>query len=125
MSDSPAADNPLEACRYLGGSVEAQPSAAPRTPLRAVAPVGLVLIALTPLIAWVAARVTDPAGTPPVSVPWWAIALVFAGGHSVALNIQTAREARSVSVTELPFVVGLLLLSPIAFCSARLLGCVL
>jgi diguanylate cyclase (GGDEF)-like protein len=88
-------------------------------------PVGLLLLAAAPLLACAAATLPAIGGEPAIAAPWWALALVFAGGHSLALNIQGVRETRSVSVTELPFVLGLFLLSPVAFCAARFVGCVL
>ena len=104
--------------------MQAQPGGAtPRSPLHAVTPVGLLMLAAAPVLAWAVTMTPAPTGALPVSAPWWVLALLFAGGHALALNLQTAGEARSVSVTELPFVVGLLLTSPVAFCLARLVGC--
>jgi diguanylate cyclase (GGDEF)-like protein len=60
--------------------------------------------------------------TPVLPLPWLALGLAFALAQAVVLDIQLGREARSVSLSEAPFVVGLLALGPAAFLTARVLG---
>ncbi|MDQ1696058.1 MAG: hypothetical protein QOJ03_1411 [Frankiaceae bacterium] len=57
-----------------------------------------------------------------VRLPWEALAVLFAVAQSSVLNIQIKRQARSTSLTDWPFVFGLLLVSPAGFVLARVLG---
>ena len=40
------------------------------------------------------------------TLPWWVLALAFAATESIVLHIQRGRQARSVSMSELPLVLG-------------------
>ena len=57
-----------------------------------------------------------------VPVPWWVLAAAFAVTEACVLHVQTAREARTVSVSELPLVLGLIFASPVDLLVGRLLG---
>ena len=70
----------------------------------------------------VALRVAPQPDLPLPAVPWWALAVLFAVAQSVVINIEVRREARSASLTELPFVFGLLSVSAGAFGLARVVG---
>jgi diguanylate cyclase (GGDEF)-like protein len=50
------------------------------------------------------------------------VAVGFAAAESLRLNIQKSRETRAVTLSEVPFVVGLLLISPTAFIVGRIIG---
>jgi diguanylate cyclase (GGDEF)-like protein len=57
-------------------------------------------------------------------LPWWVFALAFAGTEAVVLHIQVRREAQTVSLSELPLVLGLFFASPLHLLLGRLLGSV-
>ncbi|SDP16209.1 diguanylate cyclase (GGDEF) domain-containing protein [Klenkia soli] len=57
-----------------------------------------------------------------VPLPWWVLAVAFAATEACVLHVQTAREARTVSVSELPLVLGLFFASPVDLLLGRLLG---
>jgi diguanylate cyclase (GGDEF)-like protein len=50
-------------------------------------------------------------GSTKLNLPWEVVAVLFAASHATALNVQIHREARSVFLSEIPFVLAL------AFCS--------
>jgi len=60
---------------------------------------------------------------PSATVPWWALALAFAATEASVLHIQRSREARSISMSELPLVLGLFFAAPAALLAGRLIGC--
>ena len=47
-------------------------------------------------------------------LPWWAVALGFAAPRRPVVYLQTQREARTISVSEFPLVLGLFFASPAA-----------
>jgi diguanylate cyclase (GGDEF)-like protein len=57
-----------------------------------------------------------------LSLPWWFFAAFFALTESVVMHIQVRREAQSLSVSELPLVVGLFFADPASLLLGRLLG---
>jgi diguanylate cyclase (GGDEF)-like protein len=57
------------------------------------------------------------------TLPWWVLALAFAATESSVLHIQRGRQARSVSMSELPLVLGLFFAAPLALLAGRLIGC--
>jgi diguanylate cyclase (GGDEF)-like protein len=59
---------------------------------------------------------------PSPTLPWWVLALAFAATESSVLHIQRSREARSVSMSELPLVLGLFFASPLTLLLGRLAG---
>jgi diguanylate cyclase (GGDEF)-like protein len=63
-------------------------------------------------------------GVPTASVhlPWFVLALLIGLAQSFTINIQVKREARSVSLSDAPFALGLLTVAPGAFVVARLVG---
>src|SRR3954468_6058451 len=52
----------------------------------------------------------------------WLLAAMFAVTQAAPLHVQRAREARAVTLSEIPFVLGLLFVSPLAFVLARTAG---
>jgi diguanylate cyclase (GGDEF)-like protein len=64
----------------------------------------------------------QPLPRPRPAVPWWALAVMFALAQSFVLNIQLRREARSVFLSEIPMLLGLLYLPGQTLVVARLLG---
>ena len=57
------------------------------------------------------------------TLPWWVLALAFAATESIVLHIQRGRQARSVSMSELPLVLGFFFATPLALLVGRLVGC--
>jgi diguanylate cyclase (GGDEF)-like protein len=78
----------------------------------------VVLLGLTAaMLAWTPALTvrTD-------IVPWWTMVLLFAGSEVVVLHIQIQREAQTVSLSEIPLVIGLCMAAPVALLVGRTLG---
>ena len=65
---------------------------------------------------------TRAAVTYPAHLPWFVLAVLFGLAQSFTINIQVKREARSVSLSDAPFALGLLTVAPGAFVVARLVG---
>src|SRR5512144_183063 len=94
-------------------------SRATRHPLQALTLTGATLVAAIPAVL-TTGLTTSPPGD--VRLPWWLIALLYAGAeHNVAL-IRVRREAHTVSASEIPLVLGLAYASPGALLLARLVG---
>ncbi len=55
-------------------------------------------------------------------LPWWVLALVFALAERVVTYAQQKREAQTMSLSEVPLVLGLFLASPHALLVGRLVG---
>ncbi|WP_167762219.1 bifunctional diguanylate cyclase/phosphodiesterase [Blastococcus sp. CT_GayMR20] len=60
---------------------------------------------------------------PDVHLPWWAVALAFAATDVFVLNVQARRETQTVSLSEIPVVLGLFFAAPGALLAGRLIGC--
>jgi diguanylate cyclase (GGDEF)-like protein len=58
------------------------------------------------------------------NLPWWAVGIGFAATEACVFYLQTKREARTVSISELPLVLGLFLASPAQLLLGRLAGSV-
>jgi diguanylate cyclase (GGDEF)-like protein len=82
-------------------------------------------IAATTAVAVVAACLTyhlpEP-GPDAVRLPWWGLAVLFTVTQASVLNVQLRREARSVFLSEVPFLLGLLYVSVPGLFAARILG---
>ncbi len=57
-----------------------------------------------------------------VQLPWWVLAAAFACTELVVLHIQVKREAQTVSLSELPLVLGLFFAAAPALLIGRLVG---
>jgi diguanylate cyclase (GGDEF)-like protein len=86
----------------------------------------LVVLQSTVLLTLAAAAgaplVTDAPLRTSITLPWWLIAVAFAATEACVFHVQTKREARTVSVSELPLVLGLVFASPLALLVGRLAG---
>ena len=60
-----------------------------------------------------------------VDLPWWLLAACFALTEAVVMHIQVKREAQTVSVSELPLVLGLFFVGPVELVVARVVGSLL
>jgi hypothetical protein len=65
------------------------------------------------------------AGHGVVSLPWWFFILAFALTEAVVMHIQVRREAQTVSISELPLVLGMFFAGPLVLLLGRLVGSVL
>jgi diguanylate cyclase (GGDEF)-like protein len=65
-------------------------------------------------------------GQPPlfasIPLPWWGLAVGFAATEACVLHIQVNREAQTISISELPLVLGLFFASPVQLLVGRLVG---
>ncbi len=92
----------------------------PRVPLSTRVAILAGLLAVSCL-----AVVRVPAVQPPpgmVLVPWWVLAVVFTATEIFVVRIRVRREEQSVSISELPLVIGLFTLAPWLLVASRLLG---
>ena len=81
----------------------------------------LVLTALTVCLALVLVP-SEPPIPLPFEVPVWLIAAGFYLAEAKVIHLHIGRSAHSFSMSELPLVAGLFLVSPPAFIVARLIG---
>jgi diguanylate cyclase (GGDEF)-like protein len=82
--------------------------------------VAVLVVVLFAVAALVAPRhLGDAPFLPDVPLPWWAVVLAFAATETFVLNIQARRETQTVSFSELPLVVGLFFVSPLALIAGR------
>ena len=58
----------------------------------------------------------------PIGAPWWALAVGFAATEVFVVHVHFRRSAQSLTLSELPLVVGLLLASPGDLLAAQLAG---
>jgi diguanylate cyclase (GGDEF)-like protein len=89
-----------------------------------LAVLGIIVVLLTIGAVLGHRFVTQGPFLPSPTVPWWVLAIAFAATESSVLHIQRDREARSVSMSELPLVLGLFFASPLALLVGRLVGAV-
>ncbi|HUR04271.1 MAG TPA: EAL domain-containing protein [Nonomuraea sp.] len=61
----------------------------------------------------------------PTHLPWWAMVLMFGVSEMVVLHIQIRREAQTVSLSEIPLVVGLFMAGPVGLLVGRVVGSLL
>ena len=88
--------------------------------------VALIASALTIAVGGVVALFVLPGtASDGLRLPWWFMVVPFAAFELVVLNVQVRREARSVSLSEIPMAVALAFSSPAAVISARVLGAAL
>jgi len=92
-------------------------------PRRAVRIVGLVvaLVGTTLLLLTRTPALQTPTSGP-VHLPWWTMMIMFAAAEMVVLHIQVQREAQTVSLSEIPLVIGLFMAGPVALLVGRTLG---
>jgi diguanylate cyclase (GGDEF)-like protein len=63
----------------------------------------------------------DPIPTP-VRLPWLALAAAFAVAEIFVVHLHIRRNAHSFSLSEVPLVVGLIFIAPVALITARMVG---
>jgi diguanylate cyclase (GGDEF)-like protein len=55
----------------------------------------------------------DPALLPQVRLPWWVLGLAFLATEIFVLNVQARRETQTISLSEIPLVLGLFFAAPL------------
>jgi diguanylate cyclase (GGDEF)-like protein len=91
-----------------------------RETLRVIGLTGCLLSLSLALGTWLHVAAPTPAFG--LTLPWWLLAMAFAITESAVLHVQTRREAQTVSISELPLVVGLFFAAPAALLVGRLVG---
>ena len=94
-------------------------------PLRAaVGPVErlTLLLAAVTVIAAVLGRSLE--SLLPGAPPWWVMVGAVAFAEATAVHLQTRRNAMTLCLSEIPLVIGLALVAPVALLAERLLGMV-
>jgi diguanylate cyclase (GGDEF)-like protein len=90
---------------------------------RQTALVVLLAAVLVLVAALLGARYLDDVPRAGILVlPWWVLAAGFAATEACVFNIQVQREAKTVSLSELPLVLGLFFAAPAALLAGRLIG---
>ena len=65
---------------------------------------------------------SHPAFLPHPALPWWVLAAGFAATEACVLHVQVRRETQTISLSEIPLVLGLFLASPLTIVAARVLA---
>src|SRR5262249_28045676 len=81
----------------------------------------LVLAAGTAALALLWVPPAPPIAVP-VMIPWWLLAAGFYLAEAKVIHLHIGRSAHSFSMSELPLVAGLFLVTPPEFILARLVG---
>src|SRR6478735_10234708 len=81
----------------------------------------VIALALLAAGAWALFTHGDAAHAAP-HLPWWAVALGFAGAEVCVVHVRFRRSAHSFSLADLPFVFGLVFASGDAFVVGALVG---
>ncbi len=80
---------------------------------------GLFLLAVL-LYVTVVRQLPEPTAT--LRIPWWVLTVLFGVGEVFVLHIQVRREAQTVSLSEIPLVLGLFFSTPHDFVIGWLVG---
>ncbi len=100
-------------------------------PWRALARMGFGLWPLTATMAaatlalagwWLPAHAVPEA---PVRLEWWLLAIFFAATETAIIHIPVQRDAHTISMSEIPLILGLLFASPVELLVGRVAGAVL
>jgi diguanylate cyclase (GGDEF)-like protein len=81
----------------------------------------VVVLAALAALAWLGITSGAPAHAAP-QLPWWAVALGFAGAEICVVHVRFRRSAHSFSLADVPFVFGLVFASGDAFVLGALVG---
>ena len=58
----------------------------------------------------------------PLTIPWWMLALGFALAELLVFHVRVGRDAHTISLAEIPLLLGLSLASPLTLIVGRLIG---
>ncbi len=112
MADRPATSRPVATGRPH-----------PRVLALRVLTVALVLLGLGSALLFLTWDETGAYG--PLRLPWWVLLALFAAVEASVLHVQVRREAQTVSMSEIPLVLGLFLADPGVVVVARVAGSLL
>ena len=87
--------------------------------LRVVAAVAVMAAVAVPLLL---ASPGPDVPASPVVFPWWALASAFVLTELFVINFHVSRDVHSVSLGEIPFMLGLAMASPVALLLGRIVG---
>jgi diguanylate cyclase (GGDEF)-like protein len=82
--------------------------------------IGALLVVLAGITA--APFLDRPTFLPAPVLPWWVMAAAFAVAETSVMYVQVKREAQSVSLSEVPLVLGLFLATPLVLIVGRVVG---
>jgi diguanylate cyclase (GGDEF)-like protein len=85
----------------------------------------LLFSAVLAAVAAVLAFALVPAETPakaPFTIPWWLLAALFCVAEAKVIHLHIGRSAHSMSMSEIPIVIGLFLVAPPVFIVSRVVG---
>jgi diguanylate cyclase (GGDEF)-like protein len=80
-----------------------------------------LLAAAAALLAIVLVPAEAPAKAP-FTIPWWFLAGLFVVAEAKVIHVHLGRSAHSLSMSEIPIVIGLFLVAPPVFIVSRLVG---
>jgi len=80
---------------------------------------GLLLLGLAPILTGIA---DHPLAFRPISIPIVVLVLVFLAAEVFVIDVELRREVHSISLSEIPVVLGLFFVSPVGLIVARLVG---
>jgi diguanylate cyclase (GGDEF)-like protein len=108
------------------GGVELQPVSGLNATTRRLCLFALIGVLLVLSATLVPTFIGDRPFLPHFSLPWWAMTLAmglaFAGTETFVLNIQARRETQTISFSELPLLLGLFFISPLALLTGRIIA---
>ncbi len=73
-------------------------------------------------ILWQVLRIAPIDAPLDLTIPWWALALMFAATEIWVFHIQVGREAQSISISEIPLMLALFYAFPTDLLVARVVG---
>jgi diguanylate cyclase (GGDEF)-like protein len=84
----------------------------------------VVLLAVVGAVLWGAVQAYPPEPPQPgdLRIPWWLLALMFAVTEIWVFHIQVGREAQSISISEIPFMLAFFYALPEDLLIARVVG---
>lgn len=99
-----------------------QAGAAPRVAASSLIWLLTAVMGASALALW-SSSVSDLSGLrSPLQIPWWALAMLFAGAEIFVIHLQLRRDAHSFSLSEVPLLLGLFFSSPGGLVAAQLIG---
>ena len=106
--------------RGAQGTSAQPPRRASRPTRRVLALVVLLTVVGTAL--WLGVQASPPDPPADLRIPWWVLALMFAATEIWVFHIQVGREAQSISISEIPFMLAFFYSVPEDLLIARVVG---
>jgi diguanylate cyclase (GGDEF)-like protein len=82
----------------------------------------VALLAIVGSLLWAGVQANPPAQPQDLRIPWWLLALMFAVTEMWVFHIQVGREAQSISISEIPFMLAFFYSLPEDLLIARVVG---